>query len=92
MATIEQLQRRRRELQAKLDDGDLSAVVALERVDRAISSRTLTVEHSRERLKAAKEAVAAGMDKDKARRIDARDTAKKIAEIRKNKKKGVNRF
>ncbi|MEZ5566266.1 MAG: hypothetical protein R3F24_12525 [Gammaproteobacteria bacterium] len=90
MATLRQLQTRREELQAKLDAGDPSVESALQLVDRAISSRTLTVQHSRQRLEAVKEAVARGADKDDTRRLDSRATAKKIAELR--KRKDINRF
>lgn len=82
MATLEQLQAKRRELEEKLNAGDLSVETALEHTDRAISSRTLKVQHSRQRLEATKQAVAAGVDKDKARRVDSRTTAKKLAELR----------
>lgn len=90
MATLKQLQERRRELEAKLFAGDMSVEPALLQVDRAIASRTLKVQHSRRRLEAAREAVAAGMDKDEARRINTRVTARKIAEMR--SKKVLNRF
>ena len=95
MATLEQLQAKRRELEEKLNAGDLSVETALAHTDRAISSRTLKVQHSRQRLEATKQAVAAGMDKDKARRIDnrtadSRTTAKKLAELR--ARRPLNRF
>lgn len=82
MATLEQLQARKRELEEQLFAGDLSVEPALLHVDRAIASRTLKVQHSRQRLDAAKEAVEAGMDKDEARRIKTRATVKKLEEIR----------
>jgi hypothetical protein len=88
MATLQQLQMRRRELEARLHAGDLSVERALEIVDRAISGRTLTVAHSRQRLEAAKEAVAAGMDKDEARRINSKAMAKRLAAIRAKQKLG----
>jgi hypothetical protein len=90
MATLQELQIRKRELEAKLHAGDLSVETTLNRIDRAISARTLKVRHSRQRLDAAKEAVAAGMDKDEARRINNKATAKKLAEIRNRPK--LNRF
>lgn len=90
MATLLQLQTRRRELEDKLHAGDLSVEKALEHVDRAISARTLKVQHSRQRLEATKQAVAAGMDKDEARRIKTRAMTKKLAEIRAKQK--LNRF
>ncbi len=90
MATLQQLQLRKRELEEKLHAGDLSVEPALELMDRAISARTLKVKHSRQRLDATKQAVAAGMDKDEARRIDTRAMAKKLAAIR--AKAQLNRF
>jgi hypothetical protein len=90
MATLQELQLRKRELEEKLHAGDLSVEPALERLDRAISSRTLKVQHSRQRLEAAKEAVAAGMDKDLARRVDNKAMAKRLAEMR--AKRATNRF
>lgn len=82
MATLIELQTRRRELEAKLYEGDLTVEPALERVDRAIASRTLKVQHSRQRLEAVKEAVAAGVNKDDARRIKTKATAKRLVELR----------
>ncbi|MCB1596628.1 MAG: hypothetical protein KDI87_02840 [Gammaproteobacteria bacterium] len=90
MATLEQLQTRKRELEEQLFAGDLSVEPALLHVDRAIASRTLKVQHSRQRLDAAKQAVEAGMDKDEARRIKTRATVKKLEEIR--AKKILNKF
>lgn len=86
MATLKQLQTRRRELEDKLHAGDLSVQRALEIIDRAISGRTLKVQHSRQRLEAAKQAVAAGMDKDQARRINSKAMAKRLAAIRAKQK------
>ena len=104
MATLQQLQTRKRELEDKLHAGDLSVEKALEQLDRAISARTLKVQHSRQRLEATKQAVAAGvriagctihlveagMDKDEARRIKTRAMTKKLAEVRAKQK--LNRF
>ena len=90
MATLEQLQTRKRELEEQLFAGDLSVEPALFHVDLAIASRTLKVQHSRQRLDAAKQAVEAGMDKDDARRIKTRATVKKLEEIR--AKKILNKF
>ena len=86
MATLKQLQMRRHELEEKLHAGDLSVQRALEIIDRAISGRTLKVQHSRQRLEAAKEAVAAGMNKDEARRINSKAMAKRLAAIRTKQK------
>ncbi|MDP2326025.1 MAG: hypothetical protein Q8N51_18640 [Gammaproteobacteria bacterium] len=77
---------RRHELEEKLHAGDLSVQRALEIIDRAISGRTLKVQHSRQRLEAAKEAVAAGMDKDEARRINSKAVAKRLVAIRAKQK------
>ncbi len=90
MATLEQLRTRRRELEARLCAGDLSVQPALEQIDRAISSRTLKVNHSRQRLEATRQAVEAGMDKDEARRSKVQATVKKLAEIRARRNR--NRF
>lgn len=86
MATLQQLKMKQRELEEKLHAGDLSVEVALGYVDRAISARTLKVQYSRQRLDAAKEAVAAGMDKDEARRINTRAVAKRVAELHARRK------
>lgn len=61
MATLAQLEEQKEALQARLDAGDLSAEAALERVDRAIASRTRTVNYSQKRLAAVKTAVKAGV-------------------------------
>lgn len=76
MPTVEQLKQRKQELQEKLDAGDLSVEAALDQIDRAIASRTLQVQKSRERLAAVKAAVASGMDKDAARRLSTRRRSK----------------
>ncbi len=90
MATLEQLQEKKRELEEKLCAGDLSVEPALDRIDRAISARRLKIQHSRERLVAVKKAVAAGMDKDEARRPRRRADAKKLEE--KLAKRPINKF
>jgi len=90
MTTLRQLQVRKLELEEKLHAGDLSVESTLEQIDRAISSRTLKVQHSQLRLEAVKQAVASGMDKDQARRINNRAAAKKLAEFR--AKQMLNRF
>lgn len=90
MATLRQLQMRKQELEEKLHAGDLTVEATLEQIDRAISSRTLKVQHSQQRLEAVKQAVGAGMDKDKARRINNKAAAKTLAELR--AKRLLNRF
>ncbi len=90
MTTLRQLQARKKELEEKLHAGDLSVEPRLEQIDRAISSRTLKVQHSQQRLEAVKQAVAVGMDKDKARRTNNKDAAKQLAALR--AKQRLNRF
>ena len=90
MATLRQLQMRKQELEEKLHAGDLSVETTLQQLDRAISSRTLMVQHSQQRLVAVKQAVAAGMDKDAARRVNNKAAAIKLAELR--AKQILNRF
>jgi hypothetical protein len=91
MATLQQLQMRKQELEEKLHAGDLSVEGTLAQLDRAISSRALKVQHSQQRLAAVKQAVAAGMDKDVARRVNKRPpAADKLAAAR--AKRLLNRF
>jgi ATP-dependent protease HslVU (ClpYQ) ATPase subunit len=90
MPTLRQLQERRKELEEKLQAGDLSVEATLDQIDRAISSRTLKVQNSQTRMEVVKQAVAAGMDKDKARRINVKASVKKLAELR--AKRLLNRF
>jgi hypothetical protein len=95
MPTVEQLKLRRQDLQDKLDAGDLSVQTALDQIDRAISARTLKVRQSQQRLEAVKAAVASGMDKDTARRINNKvrsksAVAKALYEAR--AKRLLNRF
>jgi hypothetical protein len=90
MTTLQELQRRKQELEVKLHAGDLSVETTLQQVDRAISSRTLKIQRSQQRLAAVKQAVAAGIDKDQARRLNHKVTAKKLAEAR--AKRLLNRF
>jgi len=86
MATLESLQEKKRELEAKLEAGDVSAEAALEKVDRAIEARKLTIQHRRKRLDATKRAVDAGMPPEEARRA-------KTGEKKRAKTKGpLNRF
>ncbi len=71
LATLANLEDKKRELEARLADGDLSVEPALNRVDRAIAARTKQVQYSRKRLSAARAAVDAGMDPDEARKKPA---------------------
>jgi len=88
MSTIAQLEEQRDALQERLDAGDLSAEAALERIDRAIASRTKTVAYSQQRLAAVKTAVKAGVPKENTKPKTVAAAVKKRA-----KKKGpINRF
>lgn len=88
MTTLTDLEEQKRELEARLDAGDLSAQAALARVDRAIASRRLKIQHSRKRVAAAHSAVAAGMPADEARRPKKRAAASRSD----NKRRPLNRF
>ena len=90
MATLEKLLERKRELQERLDAGDLSAESALERIDRAVEARTLKVQYSRKRLAAVKDAVKAGVPLEETRPAKAAKVAKKLAKTR--AKRPLNRF
>jgi len=68
LATLAELELQKRELEDRLGAGDLSAEAELARVDRAISARRQKIQHSRKRLVAARDAVAAGMAPDEARK------------------------
>ena len=87
MATLADLEEKKRELEARLAAGDPSVEPALDRLDRAIAARTQQIQYSRKRLSVARDAVEAGMDPDEAR--------KKPAGRVKRKKPGrgpINRF
>jgi len=68
LATLADLEEKKRELEAQLADGDLSVEPALDRLDRAISARTQKIQYSRKRLSVARNAVDAGMDPGEARK------------------------
>ncbi len=68
MTTLADLQEKKRELETRLADGDLSVESALNRLDRAIATRTQKIQYSRKRLSVARNAVDAGMDPDEARK------------------------
>lgn len=68
MATLADLEDKKRELQARLEAGDLSVEPALEQLDRSIVARKQQVEYSRRRLSAVRDAVDAGMDPEEARK------------------------
>ena len=82
MATLADLEEQRGELEVKLQDGDLSVEPALARIDRAITSRKQKIAHSRKRLDAARNAVAAGMSAEEARSTRPKAKAKKKAATR----------
>jgi hypothetical protein len=91
MATLAKLQEQKQALEERLADGDLTAEAGLERIDRAIASRTQTIAHSQKRLAAVKDAVSKGVPKE------ATKPAKVAARARSNaqnkiKKGPLNRF
>jgi hypothetical protein len=90
MATLEQLQAQKAELEEKLYAGDLSAEAALARIDNAIASRTRKIEHSQKRLAAVKNAVDKGMSVADAKASKPKSVAQKKAAAQ--AKKPLNRF
>ena len=76
MATLADLEQQKRELEVRLQDGDLSIAAALGRIDRAIVSRKQKIGHRRKRLDAARNAVAAGMSAAEARSVRPKARAK----------------
>jgi hypothetical protein len=90
VATLDQLNEQKKELEARLEKGDPAAEAALVRLDAAIRSRTKTIQHSRKRLAAVRTAVEQGLS------VDAAKAAKpRSADARKARaKRGgpVNRF
>jgi len=82
MATLAQLEEQKEALQARLDAGDLSAEAALERVDRAISSRTQKIAYSQKRLAAVKTAVKAGVPLEKTKPKSVAAAVKKRAKAK----------
>lgn len=90
MATLAQLRERQSELQDRLEKGDLSAEDALERVDAAIRARSKTIQHSQQRLKAVKDAVAKGVPVADAKAVKSRSKTRQNS-IRKANRP-INRF
>ena len=90
MATLAQLEEQKRELEDKLNAGDVSAEAGLARIDAAIRSRTKKIQHSQKRLAAVKNAVDKGMSVQQAKSIKPESAAQKKASQRANKP--VNRF
>jgi|GEM_PF-899644 len=90
MATLAQLEEQKRELEEKLDAGDISAEAALARIDAAIRSRTKKIQHSQQRLAAVRNAVEKGMSVEQAKAVKPKTAAQKKAARRTDK--SVNRF
>ena len=90
MATLAELQERKRELEARLDNGDLAAEAALARVDAAIVARSKTIEHSQKRLQAVKDAVAKGMPVADAKAVRSRSKSRKGSTAKAGRP--INRF
>lgn len=90
MATLEKLRERRRELEERLADGDLSAEAELERVDRAIRARSLEVAYARKRHAAVKDAVQAGVPLAEARKRRSEADVERLKKVR--AKRPLNRF
>ena len=88
MATLAKLEEQKRALEERLENGDVSAEAALERIDRAIAARTQEITHKQKRLAAVKKAVSQGVAKEDTtpRKVAARSKAR-------DKKGGpLNRF
>lgn len=90
MATIAQLEAQKRELEEKLDAGDVAAEAALARVDAAIRARTQKIQHSQKRLAAVRNAVGKGLSVEQAKAVKPKSAARKKADLR--AKKPINRF
>jgi hypothetical protein len=90
MATLAQLEEQKRELEDKLDAGDVSAEAALARIDAAIRSRTSKIQHSQKRLAAVKNAVDKGLSVRQAKAVKPKSAAQKKASLAASKP--VNRF
>ena len=90
MATLEKLYERKRELEDKLAEGDLSAEASLARVDQAIAARKQKIQHSQKRLVAVKEAVRLGVPLEETRPKKVAGKAKKLDKTR--AKRPLNQF
>jgi hypothetical protein len=90
MATLAQLEEQKRELEDRLDAGDVSAEAALVRIDAAIRARTQKIQHSQKRLAAVKNAVGKGMSVQQAKAVKPKSAARKKANLL--AKKPINRF
>jgi len=90
MAILESLLEQKRELEDRLADGDLKAEAALVRLDKAIASRKLKINHSQQRIAAVKTAVAAGVPVENARK--AKPAKKSVTKNHRPGQRGTNRF
>jgi hypothetical protein len=90
MATLKQLEEQREELEARLEAGDPAAEAGLARLDAAIRTRLLKIQHSQQRLKAVKAAVTKGMTVAEAKSVKPRSARAKKAQTKANKP--INRF
>lgn len=90
MATLEQLESRKRELEARLADGDLKAEALLDQLDRAVAARTLEIQRSQAKLAVRKNAVASGVSTGDARRLKPKASPETMAKRR--AKRPLNRF
>jgi hypothetical protein len=90
MATLQQLEEQRDELEARLEAGDPAAESALARLDSAIRARLLKIQHSQKRLQAVKVAVGKGVSVAQAKAAKPKSIARKKADAKANKP--VNRF
>ena len=90
MATLQQLQEQKAELEEKLYAGDISVEPALTRIDNAIAARTRKIKQSQKRLAAVKNAVDKGMSVADAKAVRPKSAASKKAASKANKP--LNRF
>jgi hypothetical protein len=90
VATLKKLEEQRTELEDRLNAGDVSAEVELERVDAAIRSRLLKIQHSQKKLAAVKSAVGKGMSVEQAKAVKPRSAAQ--AKAIASKRKPLNKF
>lgn len=90
MATLAQLEEQKRELEERLDNGDISAEAALARIDAAIRARAKKIQHSQKRLSAVKSAVAKGVPVAQAKAVKPVSKASKKAKLKASRP--INRF
>lgn len=87
MATLADLEEKKRNLESRLAEGDASVEPALAQLDRAIAARRQQIQYSRKRLSVVRDAVDAGMDPDEARKKPGGPVKRK-----KTKRGPINRF